>query len=412
MASTWSKLAGSLGRFRQGPKPPEDPRSFPVSGFSLIDHSQKVEEEELPDYVADRFYSVRLGEVFHGRYQTVAKLGFGSSSTIWLARDLSGHRYVALKVYVHTSRFHRELPLYKDMDPKLSTTKNPGRTNIRQLLDSFEIDGPHGRHAALVFQPAQMSLRDMKLVFRKDGGFDEMFVKGAVEELLKALDFLHSEANVVHTADVHPGNLLLGLNDDSLLRPLEDQEFSSPVARKVVSPERTIYLSRLIRPKPGPMLLSDFGEARSGPGPHAGDIMPIQYRAPETIMCISWSYPVDIWSVGLTAWDLLGPKRLFTAQDEDGDMYDAAHLAQLIASLGPPPLEFLRRNRERAADFWDENGKWLGLAPIPANRTLEELETRLKDSSRFIAFLRRVLTWVPEERPTAKELLQDPWIRG
>lgn len=57
-------------------------------------------------------------------------------------------------------------------------------------------------------------------------------------------------------------------------------------------------------------------------------------------------------------------------------------------------------------------GNWLGLAPIPPNRTLEELETRLNDPSRFIAFLRRVLTWVPEERPTAKELLQDPWLRG
>lgn len=87
-ASTWSKLTGSLGRLRQGQKPPEEPRSFPTSGFSLIDQSQKVEEEELPDYVAGRFYPVRLGEVFHDRYQTIAKLGFGSSSTIWLARDL------------------------------------------------------------------------------------------------------------------------------------------------------------------------------------------------------------------------------------------------------------------------------------------------------------------------------------
>ncbi|KAI8665641.1 Protein kinase domain-containing protein [Fusarium sp. Ph1] len=366
MASTWSKLTGSLGRLRQEQKPPEEPRSLPTSGFSLIDQSQKVEEEGLPGYVADRFYPVHLGEVFHGRYQAVAKLGFGSSSTIWLARDLSDHRYVALKVYVHTTRLPRELPLYEGIGPKLSSTENPGRANIRHLLDSFEIDGPEGKHVALVFQPAQMSLRDMKLVFRKDGSFDEI------------------EAHVVHT-DIHPGNLLLGLNDDSLLRPLEDQEFSSPVARKVVSPDRTIYLSRLIRPKPGPMLLSDFGEARSGPGPHAGDIMPIQHRAPEAIMCISWSYPVDMWSIGLTAWDLLGPKRLFTAKGEDGDI---------------------------AADFWDENGKWLGLAPIPLNRTLEELETRLKDPSRFIAFLRRVLAWVPEERPTAKELLQDPWLRG
>lgn len=38
--------------------------------------------------MADRFYPVHLGEVFQDRYQTVAKLGFGSSSTIWLARDL------------------------------------------------------------------------------------------------------------------------------------------------------------------------------------------------------------------------------------------------------------------------------------------------------------------------------------
>lgn len=37
-------------------------------------------------------------------------------------------------------------------------------------------------------------------------------------------------------------------------------------------------------------------------------------------------------------------------------MYDAAHLAELIATLGLPPLEFLRRNSERAADFWNENG--------------------------------------------------------
>jgi hypothetical protein len=61
--------------------------SFPVSGFKTIDADQPIEEEELPGYHAHRFYPVRLGEVFQSRYQTVAKLGFGSSSTWWLARD-------------------------------------------------------------------------------------------------------------------------------------------------------------------------------------------------------------------------------------------------------------------------------------------------------------------------------------
>jgi hypothetical protein len=56
------------------------------------------------------------------------------------------------------------------------------------------------------------------------------------------------------------------------------------------------------------------------------------------------------------AWDLLEPKKLFTARDEDGDLYDAAHIAQLIAVLGPPPAEFLARNPNRRADFWNEKG--------------------------------------------------------
>lgn len=57
-------------------------------------------------------------------------------------------------------------------------------------------------------------------------------------------------------------------------------------------------------------------------------------------------------------------------------------------------------------------GHWLGLAPIPYDRTLEALESRLGDKSGFLRFIRRTLTWMPEQRPTAKELLRDPWLTG
>lgn len=73
-----------------------------------------------------------------------------------------------------------------------------GRGNIRKLHSSFEVTGPDGRHIVIIFEAAQMSLRDMKVVFRKDG-FDEEFVKAAMIELLKALDFLHTRGEVVHT---------------------------------------------------------------------------------------------------------------------------------------------------------------------------------------------------------------------
>ncbi|EAW16825.1 putative protein kinase [Aspergillus fischeri NRRL 181] len=413
----WTAITSSFKSFStrvlggiRVPETLENARSFPSSGFEIIEADRLIEEEELPDYQADRFYPVRLGEVFQDRYQTVAKLGFGTSSTSWLARDLRGHQYVTLKVYVHTSLVHRELPFYRHIASCMVGTSHRGQGNIRRLLDSFEIAGAYGRHLVLVFDAAQMSLRDMKMVFRQEG-FEEDFVRGAITELLEALDFLHTHGNVVHT-DIHPGNMLLGTYNNQAFSKFEEKEFASPVARKPISSARTIYLSRLMHPQEGPMLLSDFGEARIGPGPHGGDIMPLEYRAPETLLYIGWSYPVDIWSVGLTAWDLMEPRKLFTARDDDGDLYDAAHLAQLIAALGPPPPDYLAKNPERRADFWDEHGNWLGLAPIPHGRTMEALESRLENKFSFLRFIRRALTWTPGERATAKELLQDPWLTG
>ncbi|XHG09039.1 hypothetical protein AWENTII_012118 [Aspergillus wentii] len=253
-----------------------------------------------------------------------------------------------------------------------------------------------------------MSLHDMKVIFSKDG-FDEEFVKGAIVELLQALDFLHTEGEVVHT-DVHYGNMLLGQENTESFHRMEEEEFSSPVHRKPVSSDRTIYLSRLMLPKPGPMLLCDFGEARIGPGPHAGDIMPVQYRAPETLFYIEWSYPVDIWSVSLTAWELLEPTRLFTACDGDGDFSNEAHIAQMTAALGPPPRELLATNPEVTAEFWDQKGNWKGRAAIPHERTMEALENGLEDNSGFLRFMRRALTWMPDERSSARELLKDPWL--
>ncbi|RSM07405.1 hypothetical protein CEP52_005268 [Fusarium oligoseptatum] len=377
------------------------------SRFDVIDKDQPIEEESMPEYNADHFYPVRLGEVFNDRFQTVAKLGYGSSSTIWLARDLEEHQYVALKVYIHNSVQHRELPFYKHLNT-LVPSNHVGADNVRKLLDSFQVSGPHGSHVVLALQVSQMSLRDMDTVFMKGRGFEEDFVKSAIKELLQAVDFLHTEAKAVHT-DIHPGNLLLGLEDNSLFKKLEDNEFSAPVPRKELT-DRNIYLSRLMKPKVGPLLLSDFGEVRLGAGPHAGDIMPIMYRAPETLLYIQWSYPVDIWSVGLTAWDLLEGRTLFSARKEDGSFSDGVHLSELIAALGSPPPELLNRHRKRALEYWDENYKWDEFVPIPMEKTLEALESKLEDKTKFLAFMRRALSWDPNDRPTAKELLQDPWL--
>lgn len=67
---------------------PLKPLKLPTSGFRTIEHPLLLEEEQLPEYSTDRYCAVDIGEVFASKYQVVGKLGFGSTSTVWLARDL------------------------------------------------------------------------------------------------------------------------------------------------------------------------------------------------------------------------------------------------------------------------------------------------------------------------------------
>ena len=56
-------------------------------------------------------------------------------------------------------------------------------------------------------------------------------------------------------------------------------------------------------------------------------------------------------------------------------------------------------------------GNWKDSAPISTSN-LDRREIRLEghEKGEFLRFLQRMLRWDPEERPSAKELLFDPWL--
>lgn len=71
-------------------------------------------------------------------------------------------------------------------------------------------------------------------------------------------------------------------------------------------------------------------------------------------------------------------------------------------------------NHDLQRDFAHyEVGKWRGAIDIPPV-SLEKLEGYLEGEERqlFLQFLRKMLKWNPEERESARELLDDPWLRS
>ncbi|OAA63499.1 protein kinase-like protein [Niveomyces insectorum RCEF 264] len=391
------------------------PRNFPTSGFEVIDPDQLVEEETLPSYKRDEYYPMRIGDIVAGHYQVAAKLGYGTTSTVWLARDLNKEReFWVLKVHIHTSTFRHERMVYEHLkkttkQEKEDKEEHPGRDHVRRIEDSFTLKGPHGEHEVFVMTPLGMSLRTMQEM-QKTGVFPEIVATRALNQTLLGLALLH-DADVIHT-DLHADNLLVAMTDDSILSTMEESEMNKPSARKQAG-DTTIHVSRYVLGGAGPLTISDLGQARIG-REQSGNAMPTQYRAPEVILNMPWGPPVDMWSVGLLAWGLIERESLFRIYDPDSPgLNDAHHLAAMTALLGPPPAEFLQRSKD-TSKYWDEQGQWHGPVPMPPAKNLDALVVALEGKQKeiFVDFMECFLAWLPEERFTASQGYFHVWLCG
>ncbi len=70
-------------------------RSVSTRTSAILRTDDLIQEQTLPRYCPNHYYPVHVGDTFNDRYQVIAELGFGTSSTVWMARDIQ--KYVLLK---------------------------------------------------------------------------------------------------------------------------------------------------------------------------------------------------------------------------------------------------------------------------------------------------------------------------
>ncbi|OOF97048.1 hypothetical protein ASPCADRAFT_514091 [Aspergillus carbonarius ITEM 5010] len=435
----------------------KSPWQIPPNSGPPLPQQELVDEEVCPDYNPATFYPAVPGEVLAKKFQLHTKIGWGSQSTVWLARNISRRKWqseqtVALKIINRNNA--NDARHEKEIEHHLAQ-QNPehrGRVILRTCRDDFEITGPQGKHMCLVYEPMREPLWIMQRRF-VDQRLPLPIAKAYIYFLLVGLDYLHSECGIVHT-DLNLGNILMSFENETILTRFIDQQ--QPMQCKVDEESgRTIYRchndfgtlnAREIKnmiPK-----IADFGlairlnkpSAQNGMVGEQLGIYPIQpdhYRAPEVILGCGWDFKADIWNFGVLVWNILGSKALFQQIHDINNHYNAkSHLAEMITLLGPPPRAFLAKSKTISQHTWpqpvtndigklchnaqeyfggpffDEKDKFQYTEMIPSRRlhdTMPFLEE--KDRETFLSFVRQMLTWLPEERSTARELMDHPFLK-
>ncbi|RDW79306.1 uncharacterized protein DSM5745_06158 [Aspergillus mulundensis] len=411
--------------------------------------------EFLEYYPKRRFHPVHLMDTFQdNRYRVIRKLGYGSFSTVWLARDTQLNRYVALKICQADPENQSDCEAEDDTSSSTETqiyerlaashVPHPGSSHYLPLLDSFRFSGPNGTHQTLVYEPMAASVTEVKDALFPDGPFPLGTAKAILWQTLLGLDFM-LENDVVH-GDVQPRNLLFTLDElkdvpeaelaqdtDIPLTPCLETELEGGVK----GPRYLVPADSLMRyldiSRPFTIKISDLGGSFRTSHPPSTPSPPLHLRGPETLFQRSISEKQDMWSFGCLVFEFITGIPLFDLSDHPvSEITDDMHFIDMYNILGFPdderardthwpnwrkfftpagrPVNHFERRRER--DF-DRGGK-----PIGTSRTLEELledgiAGRLEGEALGTTkgLLRGLLQFDAEKRFTTKDVLRHKWFQ-
>ncbi len=415
-----------LHEYRQGVAQLFQSRTNSAGQPDIISAAKPIEEETQPKYDATKFYAAKVGEILNDRYKLVAKLGYGMTATVWLAKDLqvyrnspdSSKKYVTIKINVNSLTDDFRAGRRKIAERLLTANPDhPGYNHVRFMLSTFKLKTRWGEHLCIIYdvlrEPINICMEKWQSRL-----FSSEKLRKILPSLLRGLDYMHSECHVVHT-DLKADNIMMGLGDPKVLDDFVQHELDHPTPRKMPdSHGRIIYQScsdfgtaptdEIIKSAK----ITDIGLAEWGDEPNFKPIQSNAFTCPEVILQAGWSYPADIWNLGVMMWDLIESCGLFDAIDTRPGKYNSSqHLGLMIALLGPPPKELLERG-DATATYFDENGEFRKAEHVNDDLTWECSITRMRGEEKemFIDFAKKMICWLPEERWTAKQLLDHPFL--
>ncbi|OQN96001.1 hypothetical protein B0A48_17992 [Cryoendolithus antarcticus] len=363
-------------------------------------HNDKIDDE-------DGHYIINEGSKLGDKYSLINLLGQGTFGKVVKALDTERRSEVAVKII-------RAVPKYRDASrielrvlQTLRAADEHNRYRCIQLRDCFDWRG----HICIVTPLLGLSVFD----FLKSGGFVPFpgsHIQAFARQLLGSIAFLH-DLNLIHT-DLKPENILLINHTYQTFTYNRNIPSSSTLTARSAKFRRV-----LLQPQ---INLIDFGSATFDDEYHSSVVSTRHYRAPEIILGIGWSHPIDIWSLGCILVECWTGDALFQTHD------CGEHLAMMEAVTGNPIDKSLirevlkshkRSDRNSAAKYFKNSHLAYPFSDTPRQsrkfvRAMKRLEDIIPQTTTFnklfLDLLGKIFVYDPKKRITAREALKHAWF--
>ncbi|KAL2641257.1 hypothetical protein R1flu_008844 [Riccia fluitans] len=157
----------------------------------------------------------------------------------------------------------------------------------------------------------------------------------------------------------------------------------------------------------------DLGNACWSYKQFTSDIQTRQYRCPEVLLGSKYCESADMWSFACIVFELVTGDVLFDPRSGDRFDRDEDHLALMMELLGRIPRKVALGGRY-SRDYFNRNGELRHIHKLrfwPLDSVLiEKYDLCKQDAEELAAFLRPLLDFIPEKRPTAQQCLEHSWL--
>ena len=318
-------------------------------------------------------------------YNIIYELGRGSYSIVWLAYNINTQKFYALKVQNPSEydegydeiKFVKKLPenpnvfnnIYEsfteivDDNKYLCSVWNLHSTNIDTLIrkgdyrNGFSLDNVKYIMNQLI--KAIKILHKNYKVFHGDIKTDNILVKGINERdqyvINEYIKDNFNEKYTIHKKEfwVNKGNKLdnickMNKKDKNNIRKQIHQDMTNKIIQddSLKLSINSKYLEKI------EISLADFGTYCSEDNYYDESFGTRYYQAPEIILMGKCSYPVDIWALGCTFFELLTGQILFDPDKDSKYSRDYYHLCLINETCGNFPPSFLKKTKFYK-DFFD-----------------------------------------------------------